>query len=235
MYWTVAWSDNEIDTYYKDDYRGSYKLLTEPFCGKCASPLHLGASICNWSYAHPTSINRIHAIGYYIPVDSYHRSGASDFLSGHIYFSKYNSFKGEPLGLAIAECIRQKYQELAKSDFIVAVPRFSTEYHDDEVSDEPFNPPDILARWMKSELDIPIIEPLKKTREQRMKDLGLEERQTVVNGLYRCVSSDVIGKSILLVDDVSTSGCTMDECAKMLLNAGAKIVNGFVCGKTDPD
>lgn len=175
-------------------------------------------------------------MGYYKPTNSYRRSGEADVLSQHIYYAKRNIWKGEPLGLAIAECIKNRYPELLKFDFLVAIPRYKTEYHEDEDSGEPFNPTDILAKWINHGTGIPIITPLEKTREQKMKELSLLERKQKARGLYQYVPSPVKDKSILLIDDVSTSSSTIDECAKILVrNGGARKVCGFVCGKNDPD
>ena len=51
------------------------------------------------------------------------------------------------------------------------------------------------------------------------------ERQANVSGAYKVrESADVKGKRILLVDDVTTTGATLGECAKALLAAGAERV-----------
>lgn len=50
-----------------------------------------------------------------------------------------------------------------------------------------------------------------------------EQRQNNVHGVYRLArGADVAGKCVLIVDDVVTTGSTLDECAKILKQAGAK-------------
>ena len=67
-------------------------------------------------------------------------------------------------------------------------------------------------------------ELLIKVREtKKQKELTEKGRITNVLGAYK-VTGDVKDKCILLVDDVFTTGATMDECAKILKRAGAKEV-----------
>ncbi len=59
-----------------------------------------------------------------------------------------------------------------------------------------------------------------KDRLQRIKN---------VENIFSCFDkSEIIGKRILLIDDVSTTGSTLDACAKALRLAGAVEVTGFV-------
>ncbi|MBQ2941324.1 MAG: ComF family protein [Clostridia bacterium] len=67
-------------------------------------------------------------------------------------------------------------------------------------------------------------ELLCKTRETRkQKELTEKGRIENVRGAY-AVKGDVTGKNILIVDDVFTTGATMDECSKVLKRAGAAAV-----------
>ena len=51
---------------------------------------------------------------------------------------------------------------------------------------------------------------------------GKEERQANISGAYEVVDPELItGKRILLIDDIVTTGSTLDECARVLLAAGA--------------
>lgn len=56
--------------------------------------------------------------------------------------------------------------------------------------------------------------------------LGRKQREANIKNAFRVTdASKVTGKTVLLIDDVYTTGATADECAKMLLRSGAKQVD----------
>jgi ComF family protein len=56
--------------------------------------------------------------------------------------------------------------------------------------------------------------------------LGRKQRLVNIKGAFTVRTPEkVVGKRVLLVDDVYTTGATVNECARMLLNAGARIVD----------
>ncbi|SCM83649.1 Phosphoribosyltransferase [uncultured Sporomusa sp.] len=59
-------------------------------------------------------------------------------------------------------------------------------------------------------------------------ELRLKERRKNIKGAFTVTRPKLVaGKSILLVDDIFTSGLTMDECAKALKKSGALAVTGL--------
>ena len=56
--------------------------------------------------------------------------------------------------------------------------------------------------------------------------LGRQQRLTNIKGAFKVrIPEKVFGKKVLLVDDVYTTGATVNECARMLLKAGAQNVD----------
>jgi ComF family protein len=76
-----------------------------------------------------------------------------------------------------------------------------------------------------------------KVREARSQvGLSLAERFENVAGAFQASPKIVAGKTILIVDDVTTSGATMQACATALLQAGAHQVYGLTLARADhPD
>lgn len=67
-----------------------------------------------------------------------------------------------------------------------------------------------------------------RSRETRSQvDLNREERRLNVKGAFTARGSIVAGKCVLVVDDVTTSGATLDACGEALYQAGAKAVYGL--------
>ena len=82
----------------------------------------------------------------------------------------------------------------------------------------------LLARAMAERLKLPAAATLVKARHTRPQS-GLdsaEARRANALGAYALLSGvEVAGKRVLLADDVVTSGATLSECARTLLEAGA--------------
>ncbi|MDA8339811.1 MAG: phosphoribosyltransferase family protein, partial [Nitrospiraceae bacterium] len=75
---------------------------------------------------------------------------------------------------------------------------------------------------------------LKKTKDTLPQtDVTGKERLKNVKNAFK-VSSMVEGLNLLLVDDVITTGATIRECAKVLMNAGAESVNVVALARSMP-
>ena len=69
---------------------------------------------------------------------------------------------------------------------------------------------------------------LMKTRETETQvGLSLEQRRANVAGAFKAIKQHTLQKRVLVVDDVMTSGATMEMCASALLEAGASCVYGL--------
>jgi len=61
--------------------------------------------------------------------------------------------------------------------------------------------------------------------------LNIEERQNNVTGAFTCSDNRLQGRQVILIDDVATSGATLDDCARALKTAGVASVWGVVIAR----
>lgn len=98
-----------------------------------------------------------------------------------------------------------------------------------------FNQADILARGVAKQLGVDVANPLtRKKPTQPQFGLAKAVRQKNVLGVFGFKERQqglVRGKIVLVVDDVVATGSTIEECAKILRQKGAKQVWGLVVAR----
>ena len=107
-------------------------------------------------------------------------------------------------------------------DMIVPVP-----IHHLKKVDRGYNQSDYIVKGLCKSLNIPYSTKLiKRTRHTESQTrLGMDQRALNVANAFRVRNpKEIIGKNVLLVDDVITTGATIQECAKALINGGAQSV-----------
>lgn len=204
--------------------KGYYDLLREPYCKKCAYP-GVTTSECI-QHDEDYGYERTYAMGRYLPVRL--DPNYEDLLSNHIRGLKRYRNYARPLGLAISICVKNRYPKLLRSDSIVPVPK-----HKDEVEPPKFNQAAELAKSISEGIGIPLADILHKKAAHRQRDLSSRvARREKVKGLYVCKAfAQAEKRKLIVVDDIRTSGGTSSECAKALVDAGAKDVDVLVAGR----
>lgn len=110
-------------------------------------------------------------------------------------------------------------------DIIVPVP-----LHTARLRERGFNQSLEMARGLGRELSVPLpsdaLIRIRRTKAQS----GLERKKRLKNvrGAFQADSQVILGKHVLLVDDVSTTGTTLAECTRALRRAGASQVDVLV-------
>ena len=87
---------------------------------------------------------------------------------------------------------------------------------------------ELLAEAVGQELGMAPLPCLKKIRNNRPQSgiAGQAKRRANVLGVYKAnCPKEILGKRVLLLDDIITTGATAGECARVLLTAGAKEVH----------
>ncbi len=92
-----------------------------------------------------------------------------------------------------------------------------------------FNPAHLLADTLAKKRGVPILHVLKKTRGTKPQaKMDAAARLQNVKNAFACLKNRIPfakEKTLLLIDDVLTTGATVNECAKVLKKAGAKRVD----------
>lgn len=97
-----------------------------------------------------------------------------------------------------------------------------------------YHPAELLGRAIALRLGVPFAARLRKVREtERQSGLSLARRRQNVRGAFRAIGTPP--RSLLLVDDVATSGQTARECAAALLAAGAEEVDVWCFARASRD
>jgi ComF family protein len=106
--------------------------------------------------------------------------------------------------------------------------------HDKRLKERGYNQSALLAKELSRLTGFPVNEtclvrnvynvPQAKTR-------NVEERKQNVIGIFSVVNDDLLEKKVLLIDDVTTSGATLNACASPLKKTGAASVWGLTLAR----
>ena len=92
-----------------------------------------------------------------------------------------------------------------------------------------YNQSELLAKYVADNLEIPLLEKhlIKSKLTIEQNKLGRAERMANLKDSFKVNIEDIKDKEVLLIDDIITTGATMEECGKTLMEAGAKTVYGL--------
>jgi len=194
------------------------EYIKPPFCIRCGRHLPFEKYFC-WECADKRSrLRRVYALGVYDHV-----------LKECIHTVKYHRKKYllKLFKNRIIAFIREN-MKIDEIDIITYVPM-----HRRKFEERSFNQSAEIASMIGRHFKIPVLELLEKTRVTEPQHLlSKGERAINVYGTFSvCGKESLEGKSVLITDDIFTTGSTMNECAKMLRSKKAKAVYGFVLGR----
>ena len=200
--------------------------ITPPVCDACGDPLSRAprtaeaaqfAPICTRCAGRTRVIDRARAVGEY-----------DGRLREIIHAFKYD--KRRSLAAGLAAFMRWRGGEvLEDADCVIPVP-----LHPRRERARGFN----QARELARHLGLPVIEPLVRARPTVPQvDLAADRRHANVQGAFALrrrwfrQPMTVEGLHVVLVDDVSTTGATLEACAAVLREAGAAEVGALIAAR----
>ena len=190
-------------------------------CAKCGEPIESKSKYCLRCKAKTPKFDRCWSpLLYQEPVVKLIR----DFK----YHNK--QYFAETLGNFLVE---QYVLNNLDCDFVVPVPLFKA-----REKMRGYNQAELLANQMHAMLDLPVatsvLKRVKNTQTQT--ELTKKEREENVKHAFKAENKELLkDRVVLLVDDVYTTGSTLNECASVLKQAGAKQVYCLTLAHTMPD
>ena len=189
----------------------SLPRIKQPFCQCCGTPLSEG-NRCPTCISHPLAINGIRSMFLF---------GGAVRLAIHQFKYRHLKAMAAPLGQLLADYWRS-YP--LPGEALVPVP-----LHPKRLRERGYNQASLLAREMGKLTGLPAVEgSLLRIRDTvtQARTASAAERRSNVRDAFAC-QQELHGEKILLIDDVCTTGATLDACAMALRAAGAGSVWGL--------
>ncbi len=205
------------------------RAIVEPCCASCGQPfdvLAFGADICARCREHPPAFKRARAAWLF--------EGPARET---IHKFKYNRrFALAPrLARAMANAPATSIMlEAWQPQCLVPVA-----LHSSRARARGFNQSALLARELGALFDLPAHDLLRRNRRTPPQvGLNLKERRQNVRQAFEINQNlwrkhDLDGARILLIDDVFTTGATLNECARVLIQAGASAVGALTIARQE--
>ncbi len=130
-------------------------------------------------------------------------------------------FNSRSFSAAIVSAIRKTYYKDMDFEIVTDVPLTHS-----RIRKRGYNQSELIARHVARLTDKPFEELLERTVDSEYQHyLGREERIKHNKRYYNVISAEQVkGKTILLIDDIMTSGATLSSCSEVLKDAGAERV-----------
>jgi len=191
------------------------RRISEPFCQRCSEPFE--GSISGEFTCANCRDRRFHFV---CAAAAYRGQGVVRDL---IHRFKYNRhfYLRHQLTAWLGEGLADARVQAGRIDALVPVP-----LHPAKEREREFNQADVLGRLLAQRSGIPLTRALRRIRYTTTQTrLDREERMENLRGAFKmrqdCIVTD---RHLLLLDDVFTTGSTVNECARVLRQAGAASV-----------
>ncbi len=188
--------------------------LSPHCCPQCALPTP-GGEVCGACLKHPPAFDRTLAVfSYAFPLDTL------------VQQCKYAG--ATSLTAFFAERMAQRAAAEHKLDLLLPMP-----LHPARLAQRGFNQAAEIARRLSPQVGISWLadacQRVRNTPSQA--GLDLKSRQSNLRGAFAC-SMDLAGKRVALIDDVMTSGSSLNELSRVVRKAGAAEIQTWVLART---
>ena len=207
----------EVGTLFCDECRSQIVLVEPPFCHRCGGSLEGATSrLCPRCRTTPHRIERIRSVAY-----------SEGVLREAIHAFKYQGITA--LAGPLADLMADHWAGDPRSvDVVIPVP-----LHKSRLRARGFNQAACLARELSRRVGLTVDEGVlvRHRATAAQVELNADQRKENVREAFRCVNRGAADKHLLLIDDVCTTGSTLEACAAALLDGGARSVQALTLAR----
>ncbi|MDR0273531.1 MAG: ComF family protein [Clostridiales bacterium] len=181
-----------------------------PFCKKCGSPMQ-SEKICASCYGKIFFFENNRAAFTY-----------DELIRDMIRDMKFRNKKRIALGFGMIWARQIEKIENTENTFFLPIP-----LHPKKQRERGFNQAEILTKPLSEKLGIPISHTVIRTVDTPPQaGLHFSQRVENVRDIFEIRAGEsVAGKNYIITDDIFTTGSSLNECAKLLINNGAAHVS----------
>ena len=216
-------------TYLCQDCKATLEILEFQYCLCNKNPLRMNLELNKYGKCNRCSDKKLSGLYFALP---YKESALTRKLIHQFKYQPYIKDLAKTLALLLAEHFfisENNREEMWRDSVLIPIPLDKK-----KLKDRGYNQTEKLAKELSKILDVPVFSDnlvkIKITRAQI--ELSGEEREQNLKGAFSIKNPvETRGKKLFLVDDVYTTGSTMEECARILKKAGAENVWGIVVAR----
>jgi ComF family protein len=190
--------------------------LLPPLCPNCGKPQASGI-VCPDCRRRQTEIDGISAPFRF-----------DEVIRKAIYELKYRNLK------AISPCLAELLADYLRSNPLDGNALTYVPLHPRRLRERGYNQSRLLAGELSRRIALPVIEDCLirvKQAQPQVRAHDVQERQRNVADAFVCRDEKVNGKQLILIDDVCTSGATLESCAVALKSKGVASVWGLTLAR----
>ena len=187
-----------------------------PICPKCGRPQASGI-VCPSCRQRQTEIDGIRSPFRF-----------DEVVRKSIHQLKYQNLK------AISHCLAELLADYLRSNPLPGEVLVPVPLHPQRLRERGYNQSSLLTRELGKLTNLWVVEDCLirvKQAQPQVRAAGLEERRRNVADAFVCRNGKLSGKQVILIDDVCTSGATLESCATALKNKGALSVWGLTLAR----
>lgn len=190
--------------------------LLPPICQRCGKP-EPGAQYCPECWKKRNGIDSIRSVFIF-----------EGIIRTAIHELKYYNLHA--ISGILGEYMALYYsQNNFAADYLIPVP-----LHERRLRERGYNQSELLAQKVSSLLGVPVLNNAVVRiidNKPQARTISINERRNNVEDIFKCEDKLVNMKNVVIIDDVCTSGATLEACAKALIKAGAQRTLGFTLAR----